>query len=122
MQDSAWLRERYGDRVYGRGAAIPSLNFDPPIAWWQARAGEVTDPYALLPPLFGDVAPEEVASLAFAEGDRIAEGGAAMAAYARLQSEDLTPAVQGGIRSALLRYCELDTLAMVMTVEAWRAA
>jgi hypothetical protein len=26
------------------------------------------------------------------------------------------------IREALLRYCELDTLAMVMIVQAWREA
>jgi hypothetical protein len=50
----------------------------------------------------------------------IAEGGAAAAAYARLQFEDLNPLTCQKIKDALLRYCELDTLAMVMIVEAWR--
>ena len=50
----------------------------------------------------------------------IAQGGAATTAYARLQFEDLAPAERQNIEAALLRYCELDTLAMVMICEAWR--
>jgi hypothetical protein len=50
----------------------------------------------------------------------IAEGGAAATAYARLQFEDLNPELRQKIREDLLRYCELDTLAMVMIVEAWK--
>lgn len=41
-------------------------------------------------------------------------------AYARLQFEDLDKQTRERICSALLRYCELDTLAMVMVVEAWQ--
>jgi len=48
-------------------------------------------------------------------------GGAATAAYARLQFEDLSAAARDRIEQALLRYGELDTLAMVMVVQAWRA-
>jgi len=36
------------------------------------------------------------------------------------QFEDLTDADRSLIQIALPRYCELDTLAMVMIVEAWR--
>jgi hypothetical protein len=50
----------------------------------------------------------------------IAEGGAAAAAFARLQFESLTEQQRSNIKNALLRYCELDTLAMVIIVEAWR--
>jgi hypothetical protein len=50
----------------------------------------------------------------------IAEGGAATTAYARLQFESLNPATRSKINEALLRYCELDTLAMVMIVQAWK--
>ena len=49
------------------------------------------------------------------------EGGAAMAAYARLQFEDLSAVQRRAIEAALRRYCELDTLAMVMAVQAWSA-
>ena len=51
----------------------------------------------------------------------IAEGGAATTAYARLQFETLNPDTRSKINEALLRYCELDTLAMVMIVQGWRS-
>ena len=51
----------------------------------------------------------------------IAEGGAATTAYARLQFETLNPDTRAKINEALLRYCELDTLAMVMIVQGWRS-
>ena len=51
----------------------------------------------------------------------IAEGGAAATAYARLQFEDMKPETRDKINAALLRYCELDTLAMVMIVQGWGA-
>ena len=54
------------------------------------------------------------------EEDEIREGGAAMTAYARLQFEEMSEYERGDIRRALLQYCELDTLAMVMIYEAWR--
>ena len=44
-----------------------------------------------------------------------------MAAYARLQFEAIAPKEREAIQQALLRYCELDTLAMVMAVQAWTA-
>jgi hypothetical protein len=50
----------------------------------------------------------------------VAEGGAATTAYARLQFETLSPETRNKINQALLRYCELDTLAMVMIVQGWR--
>ena len=49
----------------------------------------------------------------------IAEGGAAATAYSRLQFEDLDNESRTRIISALLRYCELDTLAMVMIMQGW---
>ena len=51
--------------------------------------------------------------------DEVGEGGAAMIAYAKLQYYELPDSEREAIRSALLRYCELDTLAMVMLYEYW---
>jgi len=42
-----------------------------------------------------------------------------MVAYARLQFEDVPSEERKATEEALLRYCELDTLAMVMIWEAW---
>jgi hypothetical protein len=50
----------------------------------------------------------------------ICEGGAAATAYARLQFESLAPDARKNLEQALLRYCELDTLAMVMLYEHLR--
>ena len=50
--------------------------------------------------------------------DAVANGGAAMVAYALLQGGTLTDAERRRLHSQLLRYCELDTLAMVMAWEA----
>ena len=51
----------------------------------------------------------------------IAEGGAAAIAYSRLQFEDLSDESRERIKNSLLRYCELDTLAMVMVLQAWKS-
>ena len=117
MKSSTALRETYGKANYG-GRGV-SLNFVEPIAWWQERDGEVIDPYALLPPVFDDVSRNETDAADEGLSEELKEGGAAMAAYARLQFEDLPDARRANIESALLRYCELDTLAMVMAIQAW---
>ena len=62
----------------------------------------------------GEISPDDGASV-------IAEGGAAATAYARLQFEDMNQETRENINAALLRYCELDTLAMVMITQAWQA-
>lgn len=120
MNSSPFLRNVYEKPVYG-GAGI-SLNFDQPIAWWQLKDGSVMDPYQLLPPVFDDVSRQETEAAEEGLSDELREGGAAMAAYGRLQFEDMPQERRKAIISALLRYCELDTLAMVMAVQAWCSA
>ena len=44
-----------------------------------------------------------------------------MAAYGKLQYEDMSDIERDRLNTALLKYCELDTLAMVMIYEAWKA-
>jgi hypothetical protein len=116
MSSSNLLRDTYSSPWYGPGI---SLNFDSPIAWWQAKDGVILDPYKLLPPVFNDIPVEEIEALEDGLSEDLREGGAAMSAYARLQFEDMPDFQRQSIRSALLRYCELDTLAMVMVMQAW---
>jgi len=106
-------------RIYGTQQFSSSLNWDSAVHWWQEDQGRVLDPYKLLPPIFDDVTLAEQEALDIGLGSNLREGGAAMAAYARLQFEDLSSRQRQAIESALLRYCELDTLAMVMAVQAW---
>jgi hypothetical protein len=116
MRSSPFLRDAYGGLTYG-GPGM-SLNFEQPVAWWQIKDGEVVDPYRLLPPVFEDVSVQELEA-AEAGLSELREGGAAMAAYGRLQFENMSQTQRGAITNALLRYCELDTLAMVMAIQTW---
>ena len=118
MQSSDYLKRRYSKPIYGATGPVRSLNF-PHQVWWQEVDGAVVDPYQLLPPVFTDL-PRDVVNALEADDDlEIAQGGAATTAYARLQFEDIAPQERRSIEAALLRYCELDTLAMVMVYEAW---
>ena len=119
MRDSAYLKFRYSQPNYGGGAEMSSLNFTDPMTWWQLRDGQVVDPYSLLPRIFEDMSGEDAAALDIALDDELSDGGAAMTAYARLQFTEVSDRVRERTRAALLRYCELDTLAMVMAVQAW---
>jgi hypothetical protein len=120
MQSSAWLRSTYSQPIYGT-PAMPSLNLQQPMRWWVMDGSGVRDPYDLLPPVFCDVTSTELNAAIQSLPPDLQEGGAAMAAYARLQHETIAPAHRSAIEQALLRYCELDTLAMVMAVQAWQA-
>ncbi len=118
MASSKFLRDLYREPVYG-SETMPSLNLREPIAWWVERDCRVCDPYDLLPPVFAELPREEQDALDAGVAPELQEGGAAMAAYARLQFENIAPQERSAIEEALLRYCELDTLAMVMAVQAW---
>jgi hypothetical protein len=52
--------------------------------------------------------------------DEIKDGGAAMTAYAKMQFEEMGDYETSELKVSLLKYCELDTMAMVMIYEAWR--
>ena len=56
----------------------------------------------------------------FSKDDELKNGGAALMAYARMQFEIMSDYEREELHTALLKYCELDTLAMVMIVEAWK--
>jgi hypothetical protein len=122
LKESDVLRDTYSRPIYGAPAGIPSLNFSSPngYAWLDASTdGEANDPYAKLKQLAKDLIPNG-ADDSDENTSIIAEGGAAVTAYARLQFEDIDKLTRERICAALLRYCELDTLAMVMVVQAWR--
>ena len=68
--------------------------------------------------MFQDVSDRDFSLLT--QEDELREGGAAMTAYARMQFEEMGDYERDEIQKALLKYCELDTLAMVMLYEGWR--
>ena len=121
MATSPYLRDYYSQPIYGSGAGIPSKNFKN-FTWWQPNSdGIPKDPYSLLIKYGEDLLGEKLTPGEDPDDLVIAEGGAATTAYARLQFETLNPDTRAKINEALLRYCELDTLAMVMIVQGWRS-
>ena len=123
LKGSDLLKTKYSQPTYGSPGGMPSLNFTSRegFAWIDVFAdGTVSDPYGRLKAMARDMLPDGV-DVEAGDDSIIAEGGAAATAYARLQFEQMDAQTRDRIKSALLRYCELDTLAMAMVVEAWQA-
>lgn len=98
MSLSDVLKEEYS-RPYS------SQNFDN-IQWWQYDGKEgVRNPYDILTET-GD--------------SPIHRGTEAMVVYGKLIARKLAPEERKAYKKALLKYCELDTLAMLMIYQHWR--
>ncbi len=117
ISSSGFLQEKYNTPVYGAVNGIPSLNFHD-HRWIETEDGVMVDPYALLPPLTECL--KDAVETPISHAERIADGGAAMTAYGSLQYLQMDDVERDALNKALLAYCELDTLAMVMVIEAWR--
>ena len=118
LNSSPFLQEKYSKPIYGAVGGIPSLNYKD-WAWVTRDAnGKVVDPYKLLPPVIQGISADQ---LEYAEEnvEGLADGAAAMTAYVRLQFMQVPEADRKSLADALLRYCELDTFAMVMIFEHW---
>lgn len=94
LEHSDYLKQRYGRPIYGT-AEMPSLNFPKDgWTWLKSIDGHVQDPYKLLDPMpfeseilnaIEDADEEDDGGQAF-----IANGGAAMIAYGKLQKTELS--------------------------------
>lgn len=115
IHDSQFLRNKYSHPVCGKNKPVTSLNFESKI-WIDEAYGN--DPYKTLPEIFEGFTSEQLDEI-FSEFDEVKDGGAAMMAYAKLQFFNTNEDQREAIRQALYRYCELDTLAMVMLWEFW---
>lgn len=120
LNESKYLQGKYQKPIYGSSTGIKSLNYKD-HAWIEVGLdGKVKDPYKRLPPIFQDFEFDEIESLL--GSNALADGGAAMTAYSRMQFSEMTKLESDRIVSALLKYCELDTFAMVMIIEYWQDA
>jgi hypothetical protein len=91
------------------------INLKSRVLWQADSNGKVLDPYKLLEPIHDDISGNEL----YLERGEIQDGGAAMVAYAKLQFTQMSDSEREAIIQALLRYCEMDTLAMVMIYDHW---
>lgn len=118
LNSSEYLQQKYSQPIYG--SEIKSLNFTD-HAWIQYDAqGRLMNPYQLLTPIFKDVDMDMLDELLTSEEGEIRDGGAAMIAYAQMQFTQMSVQERELITASLLKYCELDTLAMVMIWEEWQ--
>lgn len=117
LNSSPYLKAKYS-RPIGQ-INLTSTNFDVAHVWIEMDGSAVKNPYKLLKPLFEGWDDEQMEEN---KGDieNIADGGSALMAYSKLQYTDMTDAEREEIKKALLSYCELDTLAMVMIYEHFR--
>ena len=117
LNSSDFIKGKYSQPIYGT-PLMPSLNLNEKT-WIEMDSDGVTvkNPYKLLPPIasYIDVSEETVERMELDETESIANGGAALAAYSKLQFSDTV--MTDALRQALLCYCELDTLAMVFIWE-----
>jgi len=122
LNNSAYLQSKYSKPIYGVGCQINSLNFTDPMTWIEIKGGVVVDPYKRLPAMFQDWSDEDLERIErLSEEEGIKEGGAAMMAWAKMHFTEMSEEEKGEIKKALLKYCELDTLAMVMIFEDWKS-
>lgn len=88
------------------------VNFDYSLINYTDEAkSKVGNPYKYLPTIGAELLAEGEISTT---EDRINNGGLANANYARLQYDGLSDEEKLKLEKALLRYCELDTMAMVL--------
>ncbi len=118
LNRSDFLQSKYSKPIYGSAKGIPSKNFKHQTWIKRSDDGFVSDPYGLLPKLFKEPLEQQVVLLS--QDDELKNGGAALMAYARMQFEIISDYERNELKTALLKYCELDTLAMVMIYEAWK--
>lgn len=99
LNNSKFIQNKYSNPIYG--SEIKSLNFKDMTWIKKDKNGNVINPYKLL-------------------DNKICNGGEAMTAYAKMQFTNISEKDKDEMKNALLRYCELDTLAMVMIFEYWK--
>jgi len=112
FKSSEFIRDKYSKPI--GEINLGSKNFSKSKVWLKEINNEIQDPYLSLGKIFKDYDPNfELVS----EMEELSDGGAALTAYGKLQYTDMSSRERKSIANSLLKYCELDTLAMVMIYE-----
>jgi hypothetical protein len=117
LNSSFFVQNKYKQPL--KNINVDSLNFSGDQIWLKFENDKVKSPYKLLPPLFSEWTSEELEST-ISELSDIDNGGAALTAYGKLQYTNMSEKERLAIKYSLLKYCELDTLAMVMIYERFK--
>jgi hypothetical protein len=114
LKSSKFIQEKYSKPISDIG--VGSLNFPLDHIWLKESNGEIVSPYKTLPPVYENLSHDEIEEK-LSDIENIDDGGAALTAYGKIQYMDMSEEERVTIADALKRYCELDTLAMVMIFE-----
>lgn len=117
LHSSKFLQNKYQQAI--DSINLTSLNFEGSHVFLKLENGNPISPYKLLPPLFENWDKESLDN-AITEIEGISDGGAALTAYGKLQFEEVSVEEREAIEQGLLKYCEIDTLAMVMIYEYFK--
>ncbi len=117
LNTSEFLQSKYSKPISEIG--LTSLNLSSNHIWLTHTGLFYENPYKKLPKLFAEWSVEELDELVSGM-EELADGGAALTAYGKMQYTDISEAELMELSSALLKYCELDTLAMVMLFEHFK--
>jgi len=117
LSTSKFLQEKYSQPI--SQINVTSKNFTNNHIWLEIDNGDVKSPYKMLPSVFNGWSEEQLETT-LSEIEDIDNGGAALTAYGKLQYTDMEQEEIDELTSALLKYCELDTLAMVMIYEHFK--
>lgn len=112
FKTSPLIRKKYSYKI--SDINMSTKNFPLDHIWLKMEDNEVIDPYRNLEKPFEDwnAEIERVSDI-----DEINNGGAALTAYGLSQYTDMIEEERTKLEKGLLKYCELDTLAMVMIYE-----
>ncbi|WP_127142117.1 DUF2779 domain-containing protein [Flagellimonas marinaquae] len=112
FRTSPRIREKYARKI--ADINMTTSNFPIDHIWLDIEEGAVVDPYKKLDKPFEDWDENFERK---SDIEEVNNGGAALTAYGLTQYTDMGEMERGKLKSALLKYCELDTLAMVMIFE-----
>ena len=114
LNASSFLKNKYSKPI--SEINLSSKNFPGDHVWLKEENGTVVNPYQLLPKLFEEWDADKIEET-LSDLEAVADGGAALTAYSKLQFTDMSADERNELQKSLLKYCELDTLAMVMLYE-----
>ncbi len=117
LSSSNYLQSKYSKPI--NQINLTSKNFKDEHIWLEVENGVVKNPYKMLPSVLEGWSEDDIENT-LSEIEDIDNGGAALTAYGKLQYTDMEQSEIDELTSALLKYCELDTLAMVMIYEHFK--
>ena len=117
LHSSKFLQNKYQQAL--AKINLTSKNFTDSHVFLKLDNGAPVSPYKLLPPLF-EGWDKEALDNAITDIEGISDGGAALTAYGKLQFDEVSIKEREAIEAGLKKYCELDTLAMVMIYEYFK--